>query len=140
MIRVTASLFIGEKELEEHFIRASGPGGQKVNKTATAVQLRYDLCASSLPPEVRERLRRIAGKRVDKDGVLVLEARRFRTQSRNRDDALSRLVKLIRRAAEKPRRRRRTRPSRSAIEKRLEDKRHRAQTKERRAAPREDGK
>ena len=101
MLRITARIRLDEGEIEERFIRASGPGGQKINKTASAVQLRFNVADSpSLPEAVRRRLRQVAGRRVDKGGVLTIEAKRYRDQSRNREDALERLVKLIRRAAE----------------------------------------
>ena len=100
MIRITPSISIGEDEVEEHFIRASGPGGQNVNKLASAVQLRFDVRRSPrLPEEVRARLERLAGRRLTREGVLVINAQRHRTQERNRADARERLVDLIRRAA-----------------------------------------
>jgi ribosome-associated protein len=130
MIRVTDAIRIDEREIEERFIRSSGPGGQNVNKVATAVQLRFDARVSrSLPDEVRNRLIRLAGKRVAGDGVLVIEARRFRTRERNREDARDRLVRLIRNAAEPPKRRRKTRPPAKAGALRLEGKRRRSLAK-----------
>jgi ribosome-associated protein len=133
MIRVTRSIEIDESEVHETFVRSSGPGGQNVNKVATAVQLRFDVARSpSLPEDVRERLIRLAGKRMTEDGVLVIDARRHRTQLRNREDALERLVGLIRKAAVRPPKRRPTKPSRAAKEKRLDRKRQRAETKRRR--------
>src|SRR5213593_249805 len=112
MIRITDSIAIGENELEERFIRASGPGGQNVNKLASAVQLRFDVRRSrSLPADVRARLERLAGKRLTRAGVLVIMAQRHRTQERNRQDALDRLIELIRRAAIAPIPRRATRPT-----------------------------
>jgi ribosome-associated protein len=135
MIRITPSISIAERELEEQFIRASGPGGQNVNKVASAVQLRFDLRQSrSLPEPVRLRLARLAGRRVSQDGVLVIMAQRFRSQERNRQDAFDRLVALIRRAAEPPRPRRPTRPSAAARERRLADKARRARLKAQRAS------
>jgi ribosome-associated protein len=126
MIRVTDTIAIDERELEESFIRASGPGGQNVNKLATAVQLRFDVARSALPPEVRARLVRLAGRRLTGEGVLVITAQRHRTQARNRDDARDRLVDLIRRAAAVPIPRRPTRPPASARRKRLDGKKRRA--------------
>ena len=130
MIRITPDIAIRETELKLDFIRSSGPGGQNVNKVATAVQLRFDAVRSpSLPEDVRRRLVRIAGKRVSKEGVLLIDARRFRTQERNRQDAVERLVQWIRRAAEKPKKRIKTRPTLSSRERRLEGKRQRSETK-----------
>ena len=130
MIRVTPSISIAERELEEHFIRASGPGGQNVNKLASAVQLRFDVRRSPrLPEEVRARLERLAGRRLTREGVLVINAQRHRTQERNRADARERLVDLIRRAAVAPAPRRPTKPTAGARERRLQSKKHRATIK-----------
>jgi len=127
MIRVTPEIDIDEREIEEHFVRASGPGGQNVNKLATAVQLRFDVRHSpSLESEVRHRLERLAGSRLTRDGVLVITAQRHRTQGRNRQDALDRLVDLIRRAAIRPIKRRPTKPTRASRERRIEGKKRRA--------------
>lgn len=139
MIKVTRNITIDESEIEERFIRASGPGGQHVNRAATAVQLRFDVAHSpSLPDDVRERLIRLASSRMTEDGVLIIEAKRFRSQGRNREDALNRLVKLIRRAARKPETRRKTRPTRASKKRRLEDKRRRSEIKRLRQSPRRD--
>ncbi len=130
MIRVTTKISLDEREIEESFVRASGPGGQNVNKLATAVQLRFDVRHSpSLHPDVRDRLERLAGSRLTRDGVLVIIAQRHRTQARNRDDALDRLVDLIRQAAVAPLKRRPTRPTRASKERRIEGKKKRADVK-----------
>ncbi len=130
MIRVTHSIVIDEGEIHEEFIRSSGPGGQNVNKVATAVQLRFDAARSpSLPEEVRNRLVRLAGRRITREGLLIIDARRFRTQEKNRQDAVERLVELIRQAAEKPKPRKKTKPTRASQEKRLEGKRRHSQIK-----------
>ena len=128
---MTRSISIDEEEIREVFVRASGPGGQNVNKVSTAVQLRFDVANSpSLPDGVRERLARIAGRRMTEDGVLVIDARQFRTQLKNREDARQRLVELVRKAAVPPKKRKKTRPTRASKEKRLESKRRRKRTKE----------
>jgi ribosome-associated protein len=130
MIHVTSSISIDERELEERFIRASGPGGQNVNKLSTAVQLRFDVRRSpNLPAGVRARLERLAGKRLTNDGVLVIIAQRHRTQERNRQDALDRLIELIQRAAVPPVPRRPTRPTAGSRERRLQSKKQRANIK-----------
>jgi ribosome-associated protein len=137
MIRVTPRIVIDDKEIILDFIRASGPGGQNVNRVATAVQLRFDVRQSpNLPEEVRTRLSRLAGRRITEEGVLVIEAKRFRTQERNRQDALDRLIALIRKAAEKPKHRIRTKPSKASKERKLATKRRRSRIKQmRRSVP-----
>ena len=130
MIRITPSIEIDEREISEAFVRASGPGGQNVNKVATAVQLRFDVARSpALSDDVRERLIRLAGKRITEGGVIIIEAKRFRTQERNRQDARERLIGLIRKAAVKPTYRRKTKPTAASKRRRLDEKRGRANIK-----------
>jgi ribosome-associated protein len=137
MISITPAISIDENEIQLRFVRASGPGGQNVNKVSTAVQLKFDVGNSpSLPGDVRTRLIRLAGRRITQDGILIIEARQFRTQERNREDAIERLVELIRRATEKPKLRKKTKPSRAAKERRIESKKQRGTVKKmRRAVP-----
>jgi ribosome-associated protein len=130
MLEITPSLFIDERELTFEFIRASGPGGQNVNKVATAVQLRFDAARSlSLPEAVKSRLMKLAGRRVTSDGVLVIEAKKYRMQEQNRFDAIQRFSELVRKASEKPKPRRKTKPTKSSKEERLKNKRKRGEAK-----------
>src|SRR5260370_30520355 len=136
MILINRGLSIDERELDFEFIRSSGPGGQNVNKVSTAARLRFNVRGSqSLPPDVRDRAIRLAGRRVGEDGFLTIHARRCRTQEANRRDAIDRLVELLERACEKPKPRRPTRPTAASRERRLDAKRRRGETKDRRRAP-----
>jgi ribosome-associated protein len=136
MIQITPTLALDESEIQIAFVQSSGPGGQNVNKVATAAQLRFNVARSpSLPPEVRKRLVELAGKNITKDGWLVIDARRFRTQERNRQDALDRLIEWVRAATHEPKQRRPTKPSRAAKHKRLESKRRRSEVKRLRKPP-----
>ena len=135
-IRIGPSLSIGEDEIEERFVRASGPGGQNVNKVASAVQLRFDAMGSpSLPDPVKRRLRALAGQRMTADGVIVIHAERYRSQPRNRDDALARLIDLIRDAATPPKHRIKTRPTLASKRRRLDAKKQRSDVKRSRGKP-----
>jgi len=127
---ITPTLSIEDSELDERFVRASGPGGQNVNKVATAVQLRYDVGRSALAAEVRDRLRTLAGSRMTDDDVLVIDARAHRTQGQNREDARERLADFVRRALVRPKRRKKTRPGKAAKERRLVTKKRRSETKQ----------
>lgn len=139
MIAVTSSISLDEKELLFDFIRSSGPGGQNVNKVSSGVQLRYNLnTTAALPEDVKSRLRVIARNRISEDGILIIEAKRHRGQEQNREDAVTRLVTLIRQATEKPALRRKTRPTAASQMERLEVKKRRAAVKRtRRISPRE---
>ena len=129
MLEITPNLSIDELELQYEYIRASGPGGQNVNKVSTAVQLRFNVAESHLPEMVKERLNKIAGGRINKDGVLIIHARQYRTQEQNRYDAQERLVELLKQAAERPKPRRATRPSLTARAARVSEKKQRGQLK-----------
>ena len=129
MIEITPSLLIDERDLQIDFVRASGPGGQNVNKVATAVQLRFDVNASSLPEDVKARLIHLAGNRMTSEGVLLIEAKRFRTQEQNREDAIQRFVELMRKSLVKPKARKKTKPTQASKEERLKEKKKRAEIK-----------
>ena len=139
MLQATPTIALRENELAWRFVRASGPGGQNVNKVSSAVQLRFDVRGSeSLPEEVRERLLHLARNRINRDGVLVIDARRFRAQERNREDARARLAALVRRAAQAPTPRVATRPTRASKRRRIESKHRRAMLKQTRRSPADD--
>jgi ribosome-associated protein len=135
MIQITPSFSIDESELQFAFIRSSGPGGQNVNKVATAVQLRFDVNRSALPEEAKERLRHLAGNKITAEGELLIEAKKYRTQEQNREDALNRLVDLLQRSFQKPKKRTKTRPTAASREKRLKEKKVRGEVKKLRQSP-----
>ena len=140
MIRVTETISINENEILEKFIHASGPGGQNINKVATAVELRFDVANSqSLPDDVRQRLIHLVGRRMTQSGVLIVHAKRFRSQERNRRDAVNRLVAMIRRAAERPKPRQKTKPTKAAKQRRLDAKRRRSGIKRMRRSVEDSG-
>ena len=129
MIEITPTFNIDERELQLDFVRASGPGGQNVNKVATAVQLRFDVVHSTLPEETKTRLMQLAGKRMSSEGILLLEAKRFRTQEQNREDAIKRFVELVRKSLEKPKARKKTKPTKASKETRLKEKKRKGDIK-----------
>lgn len=129
MIEITPTFSVDENELQFAFVRASGPGGQNVNKVATAVQLRFDAERSSLPDEVKGRLRKIAGNRITSEGELLIEAKKYRTQEQNREDAVRRFTEILQRAFEKPKVRTKTKPTAASKEKRIQAKKQRGEVK-----------
>jgi ribosome-associated protein len=130
MIYITENISISENELQEDFVRASGPGGQNVNKVSTVVQLRFDVVNSpSLPEDVKNRLKKLAGSKMTDNGILIIDSREYRTQNRNRAGALNRLMELVKKASEKPKRRIKTKPTKGAKEKRLQVKKQRSAVK-----------
>jgi ribosome-associated protein len=135
MLRISRDIVIDENDFDISFVRASGPGGQNVNKLSTAAQLRYDIGRAQLAPDVHQRFVRIAGQRLTKDGVVVIHAQRFRTQERNRQDAIDRLTAMLREASVRPTPRRATKPTYASKQRRLEGKKRRSDIKSRRGGP-----
>ena len=135
MLEITPSLKIEESELQFDYVRASGPGGQNVNKVATAVQLRFNIRDSSLPEGPKARLTQLAGKRVTSEGILLIEAKRFRTQEQNREDALQRFIELVRKSLVRPKTRRKTKPTKASKEARLKEKKRKGEIKRLRNKP-----
>ena len=139
MIEITNSISLKENELEFSFVRASGPGGQNVNKVSTVAQLRFNLQKNkSIPSEAKERLQKLAGKKLNSDGTIIIDARRFRSQERNKQDAINRLVELIKKSIEKPKPRIKTKPTKAAKLKRLDSKRKKGDLKKNRTAMKRD--
>jgi len=138
VLRISDTIVVRDEELEERFVRASGPGGQNVNKVATAVELRFNVAESTLPDRVKERLATLAGSRLSADGVLLIDSRAHRTQLQNREAARERLVELLQQAAKRPKKRRPTKPTKASKERRLESKTKRARIKRARRTTGED--